>query len=95
MNSGESTDMSQCTTFSNTVVIITGGVTLALALMVVTGWHTHNILLIQVSPAFAPMQYNTAMGFLLCGAGLLAIAFDRRRLVMACGVLVVVIGLLT
>lgn len=36
------------------------------------GWYTHTVALIQVSPAFVPMQYNTALGFLLSGTGLVS-----------------------
>jgi hypothetical protein len=41
-----------------------------LGLSVLTGWYTHNLDLIQVNPAFVPMQYNTALGFVMAGLGL-------------------------
>ena len=47
-----------------------GLATLLLGLLVIFGWHTGNRTLIQVFPSFVPMQYNTALGFVLCGAGL-------------------------
>ena len=45
---------------------------LMLGLLVLVGWYTRNAALIQVNPAFVPMQYNTALGFALSGLGLLA-----------------------
>jgi len=66
-----------------------------LGTVVLVGWYTHNTLLIQVSPAFVPMQYNTALGFLLSGAGLLFAIFHYLRPAQLCGTLVALIGLLT
>ncbi len=44
---------------------------------VIVGWHTRNIELIQISASFVPMQYNTALGFLLSGLGL-ALSISTR-----------------
>lgn len=41
-----------------------------LGLLVLMGWYTNTVELIQVLPIFVPMQYNTALGFLLGGAAL-------------------------
>jgi hypothetical protein len=41
-----------------------------LGVIVLVGWYAENETLIQVSPAFVPMQYNTALGFLASGIGL-------------------------
>ncbi|HHH44922.1 MAG TPA: response regulator [Gammaproteobacteria bacterium] len=62
---------------------------------VLLGWYTRNIALIQVNPAFVAMQYNTALGFLLSGAGLLALTGKRRRITTVCGGSVLLIGALT
>lgn len=51
-------------------VYIASGLSALLGAMVLFGWHTQNTDLIQVNPAFVPMQYITALGFLACGAGL-------------------------
>ena len=63
--------------------------------MVLLGWYTHNTSLIQVNPAFVPMQYNTALGFVLGGAGLLALAGAWLRAAQVFGGTVLLIGLLT
>ncbi len=51
-------------------LVLAGG-TLLLGVVVIFGWHAGNRTLVQVLPQFVPMQYNTALGFVLCGLGLL------------------------
>ena len=77
------------------VALVAGGAAALLGLVVLIGWYTHNAALIQVHRVFVPMQYNTALGFLLCGAGLLFAAFGRPRLAAACGGMAGGLGLLT
>ncbi len=76
-------------------VFVAGGISAGLGIMVLVGWYTHFVTLIQVHPAFVPMQYNTAMGFLLGGLGLLALAFKRSQAAMVCGGMVATVGILT
>jgi PAS domain S-box-containing protein len=63
--------------------------------LVVAGWLTVALALIQVLPGFPPMQYNTALGFMICGAALLAAALDLRRPSALLGSLAALIGLAT
>ena len=79
----------------NLPVIATGGISVMLGLVVLVGWYTHKEALVQVHPAFVPMQYNTALGFLLCGLGLLCLRFGRLPFTAICGGMVAAIGLLT
>jgi signal transduction histidine kinase len=72
-----------------------GSLAAVLGITVLTGWYTHNITLIQIHPAFVPMQYNTAMGFLLGGFGLLAFVIKRPYLAMIVGGVVATLGGLT
>jgi PAS domain S-box-containing protein len=51
----------------------------ALGGLVVAGWLTVAVALIQVLPGLPPMQYNTALGFMICGAALLTAALELRR----------------
>jgi diguanylate cyclase (GGDEF)-like protein/PAS domain S-box-containing protein len=67
----------------------------ALGLAVLIGWHTENLALIQVRPGLPPMDYNTALAVLFCGAGLLALAFGRVRLVLAAALFPISLGGLT
>ena len=72
-----------------------GGIGAALGLTVLAGWYTHDFALVQGHPTLVPMQFNTALGFVLCGAGLLLAALRYRRLAMVCGGIAGVVGLLT
>ena len=66
-----------------------------LGTVVLIGWYTHNTTLIQVSPTFVPMQYNTALGFLMSGIGILFAVFYRLQLAQVCGLIVFLTGGLT
>src|SRR4029450_2200639 len=57
------------TRLAHSIMIVTGGFAVVLGLLVLLGWHTHNVHLLQMIPTFAPMQYNAALGLLLCGRG--------------------------
>jgi hypothetical protein len=61
-------------------VIIAAGISTALGGLVLIGWYTHSVPLIQVLPVFVPMQFNTALGFLLCGIGLFSQLSGLKRL---------------
>jgi len=74
---------------------LTGAVSLLLGAIVLMGWYTHNVNLIQVNPAFVPMQYNTALGFFLAGLALIASLLSQTRLAMSLGSAVLLIGALT
>jgi diguanylate cyclase (GGDEF)-like protein len=80
---------------ARTATLVAGAACALLGLLVLLGWHLHVPLVIQIHPAFAPMQYNTALGFLLGGSGLLAAQGRRRAVSMACALGVALIGLLT
>ena len=72
-----------------------GALTTLLGLVVIIGWQTNNVTLVQVLPTFVPMQYNTALGFVLCGLGLLAVIFGRKRAALVFGGLAAAIGIAT
>lgn len=55
------------------LIICIGAFCAILGFLVLIGWYTNTVQLIQVLPIFVPMQYNTALGFLLAGTGLLVI----------------------
>jgi signal transduction histidine kinase/CheY-like chemotaxis protein len=75
--------------------LVFGGATLLLGLVVIVGWYTGNRTLIQVLPQFVPMQYNTALGFVLSGAALLLLIVEHRRAAVVVGALAALIGALT
>jgi PAS domain S-box-containing protein len=63
--------------------------------LVIAGWLTVAVALIQVLPGFPPMQYNTALGFMICGAALLSAALDLKRPTALLGGLAGLIGAAT
>jgi two-component system NtrC family sensor kinase len=72
-----------------------GGSTAALGLAVMAGWYLHNETLVQLNPTFAPMQFNAALSFVLCGTGLLALTCGRPRITAACSAVAAALGFLT
>ena len=66
-----------------------------LGLVVLAGWYTHNVYLIQVHPDFVPMQYNTALGFFFYGLGAGLLFLGQGLPARICGGLVAAIGFLT
>src|SRR5215813_9013706 len=83
------------THLARSVMLVTGGFAVALGLLVLLGWYTHSVYLLQMIPTFAPMQYNAALGLLLCGSGVLALVGGWGRLAGLCGALVMLLGGLT
>jgi PAS domain S-box-containing protein len=67
----------------------------ALGLAVLVGWFVHSPSLIQVAPGLAPMQANTALGFLVSGLALLAVGRERGNLGLLSGGAVSLLGLVT
>ena len=57
-----------------------GMLSILLGVIVLLGWAVHSPLLIQVEPDLAPMQRNTAAGFVLIGFALLGIVWSKPRL---------------
>ena len=76
-------------------MLVTGGIAVVLGSVVLLGWYTHSTSVVQVRPTFAPMQYNEVLSFLLCGLGLLALAWGRARFEVVCGIVAAALGLLT
>ena len=79
----------------NRLIMLAGGISAFLGMVVLAGWYIHNTKLIQILPVFVPMQYNTALCFLLCGVALFGVALEKTRLAIACGTLAGIVGLLT
>lgn len=66
-----------------------------LGLTVLIGWFINSSLLVQLHPDFAPMQFNTALGFLISGVILFSIRSQRLALTCALSALLGSLGLLT
>src|SRR5215470_12631014 len=70
-------------------------VTIAIGAFGVIAWHSHSEWLWVTFPGMFYMKYNTALGFLAAGAGLLACVRRERALTFAAAGVVVVIGGIT
>lgn len=77
------------------VAAASGASVAALGGLVVAGWLTVAVALIQVLPGLPPMQYNTALGFMICGAALLSAVLDLRRPTALLGGLSAAMGIAT
>jgi PAS domain S-box-containing protein len=64
--------------------LITGTASSLLGLAVLVAWSVHDVPLIQISPALAPMQRITALSFLFCGLALILMSAARRCLAAMC-----------
>jgi signal transduction histidine kinase/DNA-binding response OmpR family regulator len=68
---------------------------ITVGLTVITGWYAHWTVVIQIAPSFPPMQYNTALGFVLCGSGSALLMSGRSRIASWLGGGAASLGLLT
>ncbi len=87
--------VSEDTHTPNPTTLFGAALSIILGTSVLIGWHTNDPSLIQVWSTFVPMQYNTALGFVLSGFGLLATILWYRGTASAIGIVVMAIGLLT
>ncbi len=78
-------------------ICLSGSASVLIGLVVLAGWHWHNEVLIQIGPTLAPMQRNTAVGFILCGAGFLCWLGpeERQKYAARCGWTAAALGLVT
>lgn len=76
-------------------IAIVAGITSAMAVIVIAGWHLSIPKVVQLHPTFVPMQYNTALGFFALGAGLMAHLSGRLRIRPVFAALLFLIGTLT
>lgn len=77
------------------VLLGIGSVTGLIGLLVIWGWFSGNRTLIQVSPQFAAMQFNTACSIAMAGAALISFGMGWRKTVLGLGIAVGAVGLLT
>ncbi len=78
-----------------TYCFLCGSLLIALGAAVMMGWYIDSQTLIQIYPSFAPMQYNTALGFLLSGVALICLIKKQRRTTKILGYLIGLLGITT
>ncbi len=72
-----------------------GGAVALFGLLVVASWYAHWKRVLQMVPDSAPMQYNTALCFVLSGAGIALLTTRLSRLAAWTGSACALVGLLT
>ncbi len=72
-----------------------GFLQLVIGVLVLTGWFVKSVILVAVAPGNAPMQPNTALGFVLCGIALLACAYGKEKWTTLCGWGIAALGFAT
>jgi hypothetical protein len=65
---------------------------LLLGLVVIFGWFTGSVSLIQINPQFVPMQFNTALGFVLISIAIIGIANKRNKLTRYISIVLILLG---
>jgi PAS domain S-box-containing protein len=60
--------------------------------VVILSWYLYSLELVTVPTAWVPMQYNTAVGFVLTGLAVVAHCVGRRRTALVCGALAAGLG---
>ncbi|MCB1178528.1 MAG: GGDEF domain-containing protein [Leptospiraceae bacterium] len=79
----------------NLSVFLGGLLMFILGFLVIFGWYTNNPTLIQVYPKFVPMQYNTALGFLIFGVVLIFQRIIKENVLKGFNVFLILLGGLT
>lgn len=77
------------------LAIFFASLALLLGAVVLVGWYAKIPALIQILPTLVPMQYNTALAFLLVGVSLFFLIYSRPKIALIFGIAVSVIGFLT
>ena len=77
------------------VTLVAGLVVMAVGLSVMVGWQTDHFELVRLGTTGSLMVFNTALLFFAAGSALLAIAFQRFRLVHLLGALLVAVAAAT
>jgi signal transduction histidine kinase/CheY-like chemotaxis protein len=67
---------------SRIIGALSGALAVLLGSVVLLGWAVHSTILVQVAPSLAPMQRNTALGFILTGLALVGIVMGKPRLTL-------------
>tara|TARA_B110000858_G_scaffold198281_1_gene263709 strand:- start:12804 stop:14459 length:1656 start_codon:yes stop_codon:yes gene_type:complete len=75
--------------------IISAALSVCIGLVVIVGWYVELPSLIQILPSFAPMQFNTALCFLLSGIGLTLLTLRKTTSAFWLGIAVFIFALVT
>lgn len=83
------------TSLPRILIPVSACITMLLGFLVIIDWYTQSESLIQILSAFVPMQFHTALGFLMSGLAIVGLLFQKKRVGLILAVLVSVLGLIT
>jgi len=66
-----------------------------IALIVIYGWLNHNYNLVQISPTYAPIQLNTALGFIFGGLSFLCFGYKKYEVSKLFAIPTILLGILS
>ena len=66
---------------------------MGLGAVVIYGWFSDQAILTQFHPSLVPIQYNSALGFIICGLGLLGLSWQKQSLITVSGSFVCAFGI--
>ena len=95
LNGGEIIVSQNLPKFSKILNLVIGLILSTLGLLVMFGWYIHSIPLVQLLSTLAPMQFNTALCFVLSGISLVAIVYKRLPTAIAIAIVVIALCVLT
>ena len=67
-------NLAACLAIANRRALIPAALLVLFGVAGMAAWHLHLKFPVQIDPAYAPMQYNTTLGFVLSGMALWAAA---------------------
>ncbi|MGB0368823.1 MAG: sensor histidine kinase, partial [Flavobacteriales bacterium] len=79
----------------NYTLFATSGIVILLGLAVIVGWFLQSSALVQLHKDLVPMQFNTALGFLLCALASLLIRIKQFKLSAFAALTACALGILT
>jgi len=82
-------------TFAKINIQVNAYLVILVGSVVILGWYIRAPSLIQIHQAFVPMQYNTALGFLISGIGIVSVIYHKVILARLCSGFVLILGALT
>lgn len=77
------------------LALLCGMASLLMGLIVIYGWYIGSNAIVQINPSFAPMQYNTALGFFLSGFALLGLSLNKNLIGKIFGLVITTLGITT
>ncbi|ANV85436.1 hypothetical protein AWQ21_14400 [Picosynechococcus sp. PCC 7003] len=84
----------KCFPFTQALIYLGAASVCTLGITVILGWYLRLPEIIQLYPTFVPMQFNTALGFVLVGLAMFALG-PMKRVAIALAVLIGLLGGLT